>query len=78
MNSYKRVCSAELQSMTVAHKAQNALAAAAIPTEIIKIGSPSARRGCAYGIEFACSQSNNVAAVLSGAGISVKKWNRAD
>ncbi len=77
MNFYKGSCSAELQSMTVAQKAQNALAAAAIPVNIIKTES-SARRGCTYGIEYACSQQNNIAAVLSAAGISVKKWNRED
>ncbi len=78
MKTYKGSCSAELQSMTVAQKAQNALASAAIPVNIIKMSSSSARRGCSYGIEFACNQQNNVAAVLSASGISVRQWNREE
>jgi len=78
MNSYKGSCSAELQSMTVAQRAQKALASAAIPVSIVKTEPSSARRGCSYGIEFACNQLNNVSHVLSAAGISVKQWNTAD
>lgn len=70
-------CQAELHSLTVAQKAQRALSAAAIPSDIIKTDS-SSRRGCAYGIEFACNQKNNVAATLSAAGISVRRWNTRD
>lgn len=71
------ICRAELQSMTVAQRAQRVLAAAAIPVEIIKLDS-SRRKGCSYGIEFNCNQKNNVDTVLSSAGIGVKQWNRAD
>ncbi len=78
MTSYKGSCSAELQSMTMAQKAQKTLAAAAIPVEIIKLSSSSARRGCSYGIEFSCNQKNNVVGVLTAAGLAVKKWNTAD
>ena len=75
MNPYKGGCSAELQSMTAAQRAQKVLAAAAIPVNIIKTEVSPARRGCSYSIEFSCGQKNNVAAVLSSAGIAVKKWN---
>ena len=71
------ICQAELQSMTVAQKAQRVLAAAAIPAEIIKLDS-SRRKGCSYGIEFACNPKINVNYALSSAGITVKQWNRAD
>ncbi|MBQ8849989.1 MAG: DUF3343 domain-containing protein [Clostridia bacterium] len=70
-------CQAELQSMTAAQRAQRILASAAIPSDIIKVGS-SSRRGCSYGIEFACNQRNNVEATLLSAGIAVKRWNRTD
>lgn len=78
MNDYNGNCRAELSSVTTALKAQRALSAAAIPSNVIKIESSSSRRGCAYGIEFACNQMNNVRTVLSGAGVAVKKWNSTD
>lgn len=68
------VCRAELQSLTLSQRAQRTLADVAIPSEIIKLESTS-RRGCSYGIEFACNQKRNVATALSSAGITVKKWN---
>ena len=78
MMTYNGNCSATLASMTVALKAQKALAAAAIPSNIIKIERSSSLHGCAYGIEFSCNQKNNVARVLGSAGIAVKKWNTED
>ena len=78
MNYYQHsTCSAELQSMTAAQKAQKALLSAAIPSAVIKLDG-SHRRGCAYGVEFACNQRNNVSAVLGRAGVSVKRWNTGD
>ena len=67
-------CSAELGSVTEAMKAERVLAAAAIPSEIIKIEG-SRRRGCVFGIGFSCSQQNNVRAVLSAARINPRNWN---
>ena len=67
-------CSAELGSVTEAMKAQRVLAAAAIPSEIIK-SEGGRRRGCIFGIGFACAQANNVRAVLSSARITPRGWN---
>lgn len=67
-------CSAEMGSVTEAMKAQRVLAAAAIPTEVIKIEG-TRRRGCVFGIGFSCSQQNNVRAVLSSARINPRAWN---
>ena len=67
-------CSAELGSVTEAMKAQRVLAAAAIPTEVIKVEG-ARRRGCVFGIGFSCAQSNNVRAVLSAARINPRSWN---
>ena len=69
-------CSAAIGSATQAMKARDALAAAAIPSAVIKTEA-SSRRGCIYGVSFSCLQANNVRSVLSGAGISVKEWNKA-
>ena len=67
-------CSAELGSVTEAMKAERVLAAAAIPSEIIKIEG-GRRRGCIFGIGFSCVQANNVRAVLSSSRIIPRGWN---
>lgn len=67
-------CSAELGSVTEAIKAQRVLAAAAIPSEIIK-SEGGRRRGCVFGIGFSCTQTNNVRAILSSARINPKEWH---
>ena len=77
MKGYDRNCLAELGSMTSAEKAQSILAAAAIPSAIVKTES-SSHRGCSYGIRFSCQQRNNVKMVLSAARISVKRWDPED
>ena len=75
MKEAQRDCSAELGSLTYAMKAQKALAAAAIPSTVVKSESSSSRRGCTYGIRFSCQQEQNVRTVLGGARIGVKQWN---
>lgn len=71
------VCRGELRSITLAQKAQKLLSSSAIPSEIIKLDS-SQGHGCSFGIEISCSQKNNADRILSGAGVTVKQWNRAD
>ena len=66
-------CSAELSSVTEAMKAERVLAAAAIPTEVIKIEG-ARRRGCVFGIGFSCAQANNVRAILSAAKITPRSF----
>lgn len=68
-------CSALLGSPTLAMRAQSVLAAAAIPAYVMKQETP---RGCVHGIEFSCSQINNVKTVLSRERIRVKQWNGED
>ncbi len=67
-------CTAVIGSMTLAMKAQGVLADAAIRAELTKISSASAQGGCAYGVDFACTQSPNVRTVLSRAGIRVRQY----
>jgi hypothetical protein len=71
-------CTATLQSLTAAQRAQRALSAAAIRSSIIKTEGTSFTHGCSYGIEFPCNQQRNVAQVLEGAGVAVKRWNTRD
>lgn len=69
------VCSALLGTLTSAQKAQKTLAAAAIPTRIIKLPNAIAHRGCVWGIEFSCNQRENIEMLLTGAGIGVRRWS---
>ncbi|MBO5939207.1 MAG: hypothetical protein J6Q82_06895 [Clostridia bacterium] len=66
---------AELGSLTAAMKAQEVLAAAAIPSTVEKIEFPSSHRGCVYGLRISAMQEKNARAVLTSARISVKRWN---
>ena len=68
------VCTAVIGSMTMAMKAQSALSEAAIRASIAKISSSEARGGCAYGVDFPCTQSANVRTILSHAGIRVRQY----
>ena len=68
------ICTAVIGSMTGAMKAQNALAEAAIRAHISKISSSGAAGGCAYGVDFPCTQSGNVRTVLDRAGVRVREY----
>lgn len=68
------VCTAVVGSMTMAMKAQTALSEAAIRSGIAKISSSDTHNGCAYGVDFSCTQSANVRTVLSHAGIRVRQY----
>ena len=67
-------CVISLGSVTVATRAQKALAAAALYTEIVKLGEDSLKKGCAYGLEFSCPSRSSVEAVLSDAGIRIREY----
>ncbi len=68
------VCTAVIGSMTLAMKAQSVLAEAAIRSSITKISSGVTHNGCAYGVDFSCTQSRNVTTVLSRAGVRVRQY----
>ena len=67
-------CTAAIGSVTQAMKAQSALGAAAISSTVVKLESASSRRGCIYGVRYACIQDHNVHTVLSNARVAVKEW----
>ncbi len=69
-------CTAVIGSMTQAMKAQSLLADAAIRVGITKISSARTHNGCAYGVEFPCTQSANVRIVLERAGVRVREYLR--
>ena len=67
-------CTAVIGSMTQAMKAQSVLAEAAIRASLTKISSSRTRGGCAYGVDFPCTQSGNVQTVLTRAGVRVREY----
>lgn len=69
-----RTCTAVIGSMTQAMKAQSLLADAAIRGGITKISSARTHNGCAYGVEFPCTQSANVRTVLERGGVRVREY----
>ena len=64
-------CIATIGSVTGAMRAQNVLANAAIPTNVIK---EETRGGCAYSLSFSCAQLNNVKTVFEHEKIRVREW----
>lgn len=67
-------CTAALGSLTYAIKAQRALAQEGIPCEIVKLDSSMTRRGCAYGVEFSCSDQRSVRTVMNAEKITVSNY----
>ena len=63
------ICIATIPSMNICIKAQKALAENAIFCKIVSIDPKLTKRGCAYGIEFSCSDEQNVKFVLRRVGI---------
>lgn len=63
------VCIATIPSLNICIKAQKVLAENAIFCKIVSIDPRLTKRGCAYGIEFSCSEERNVKSILRRAGI---------
>ena len=62
------LCNLSLGSMTQAIKARRLLSARGIEVKVKKIGERNASRGCVYGIEYPCSLSGNLRAILRESG----------
>ena len=69
-------CTAVIGSMTMAMRAQTVLAEAAIRAAVVKVSSAKSTGGCAYGVDFPCTQMSNAQTVLNGAGIRVREFLR--
>ena len=67
-------CTAVIGSMTQAMRAQTVLSEAAIRATLTKISSAKTHNGCAYGVDFPCTQSGNVGMILDRAGIRVREY----
>lgn len=71
-------CGASLGSVTAATQAQRLLASAAIYSEIVRLDNDKGGKGCAYGVEFPCSQKGNVKAIFGNAGIRPRNFYTED
>ncbi len=69
-------CTATLTSLTYAMKAQRSLTEKGLYSEIIKLDSASAKRGCAYGIKYPCEYEDKIKTVLRESGIGVRRYLR--
>lgn len=65
---------AAIGAMTAAIKAQRALAAEGIITEVIALSPEQTRRGCAYGIEFFEADERAVRAALAAVRIQPSQF----
>ena len=72
------ICIATIPSMNICIKAQKALADNKIFCKIISIDPKLTKRGCAYGIEFSCSEEKNVKSILRRVGIYPSQFLNAD
>ena len=68
------ICIAALGSITNAVKAQRVLAQVGITGEILPLDAAKTRRGCAYGLRFACHEQGRVRPALRAAGIAVSQF----
>ena len=64
-----KICIASIPSLNISIKAQKVLAQSGIYAKIVSLDPSLTRRGCAYGLEFTCSDEPQVRAVLRRAGI---------
>lgn len=69
-----KVCTASLNSLTYAIKAQKELAGAGIDARVVKLDASMSRRGCTYGVEFDCSVGRAVRSALGNARVPVKGY----
>ena len=67
-------CTAVIGSMTGAMRAQSILAEAAIRAVVVKVNSSKSTGGCAYGVDFPCTQMSNAKIILSHAGVRVREF----
>jgi len=70
--SQSRTCTVAIGSNTHAMKAQAVLAAAAIPSSVIKIDASKSSHGCLWGLSVSAAQENNIKTVLASARIPIK------
>ena len=69
-----KTCIATAPSLNIAIKMQKILANNAIFTKIISLDPSMSRKGCAYGVEFPCSEDQSVKEILKRARITPSQF----
>ena len=67
-------CIASLSTLNLSIKAQKLLSNERIYSRIISLDPSPTKRGCAYGIEFACSEERTVKTILRNNGIRASEF----
>lgn len=67
-------CIFTMGSITQSLKAKRILAEHSIPVSTTKLSSNHDKKGCVHGIEFNCSQQNNITRILSANGIGFEEY----
>ena len=70
-----KLCTASLNSLTYAIKAQKELAGAGINAKVVKLDASMSRHGCTYGVEFDCANGRAVRSALGSARIPVTGYH---
>lgn len=68
-----RTCIATIPSLNICIRAQKALANEGLYSKIVSVDPSITRRGCAYGIEFSCSDERQIRNILRRAGVSISQ-----
>ncbi len=71
-------CVAAIGSMTLSIKAQRALLDAGVAARVIALSPRETKRGCAYGVSFACAADRVARAALQQSGIPVSQYLTKD
>lgn len=67
-------CIAAINSLNKCIKAEKVLSSAGYFCKIISLDPSLTRRGCAYGVEFSCSEENEIRKILRAARIDVTQF----
>lgn len=69
-----KTCIATIPSLNICIKAQKSLLNNGIYSKIVSLDPQLTRRGCAYGVEFPCTEEKTVRQILRRAGIGVSQF----
>ncbi len=68
------MCVLTMKSMTNALRAKGVLQSRGIFSDVIHLDPSVTARGCAYGITFACDETDGIRRILDGKGIEYGEW----
>ena len=69
-----KTCIATTTSLNLSIKAQKALLSAGIYSRIVSLDPSMTPKGCAYGIEFSCSEERTVKSILRALGVHPSQY----